>query len=208
MSTSLNALLEHAHLWRGEECARNVSALPSGFATLDACLPGAGWPKAALTELFLSAEGIGEFSLLMPACARLTHAGRWVIFIAPPYIPYAPALADAGLDLTRLLLVKADSTQDRLWALEQSLKSKHCGAAIAWPRQIDTRSLRRLQLACEQSEASGFLFMPEAAAINASTAALRLKLVATDTGGLEVRILKRRGGVLERPVRINLREPR
>ena len=207
MSTPLHVLLEHAHLWRGEECARTAPALPSGFAALDACLPGGGWPQAALTELFLPAEGIGELSLLMPACAQLTRAGRWVIFIAPPHIPYAPALADAGLDLARLLLVKAESPKDKLWALEQSLRSKHCGAAFAWPKQIDSRSLRRLQLACEQSEASGFLFMPEAASLNASTAALRLRLGVDDAGGLGIRILKRRGGVLDRPVRIDPRRP-
>ncbi len=207
MSTPLNVLLEHAHLWRGEECARAAPALPSGFAALDACLPGGGWPRSALTELLLPLEGIGEFALLMPLCARLTQAGRWVVFIAPPYIPYAPALADAGLDLARLLMVKAESHPDKLWALEQSLKSEHCGAAFAWPRQVDARSLRRLQLACEQSEASGFLFMREAAALNASTAALRLRVSPSEAGELVIRILKRRGGVHERPVRLDPRRP-
>ena len=100
---------------------------------------------------------IAQFALLMPVCARLTRAGRWVIFIAPPYIPYVPALADAGLELARLLLVRAESSNDRLWALEQALKSAHCGAALAWPDRIDDRSLRRLQLACEQGGTSGFL---------------------------------------------------
>jgi hypothetical protein len=96
-----------------------------------------------------------------------------------------------------------------LWALEQSLKSEHCGAAFAWPRQIDDRSLRRLQLACEQGKASGFLFMPEAAAINSSTAALRLRLaVEEDTGALAIHILKRRGGALARPIRIDPRQLR
>ena len=207
MSTPLHALLEHACLWRGAECARAVPALPSGFAALDACLPGGGWPKAALTELFLQAEGIGEFTLLMPACARLTQAGRWVVFIAPPHIPYAPALADAGLDLGRLLLIKAEAPADQLWALEPALRSKQCGAALAWPKQLDSRSLRRLQLACEEGEASGFLFMPPAAMVNSSTAALRLRLAADPAGSLQIHILKRRGGVLEHPVRLDPRQP-
>jgi hypothetical protein len=208
MSTPLHALLEHAHLWRGEACARAVPALPSGFAALDACLPGSGWPKGALTELLLPLDGIGEFALVMPACARLTESGRWVVFVAPPYIPYAPALAAAGLDLSRLLMIKAETHADKLWALEQALKSPQCGAALAWPKRLDPRSLRRLQLACETSEASAFLFLPEAAAANASTAALRLRLAPAEAGSLEVHVLKRRGGVLERPLRIDPRQPR
>ena len=208
MSASLDVLLEHPDLWRGEECARNVPAAPSGFDTLDRCLPGGGWPQGALSELFVPVAGIGELSLLMPACARLTRTGRWVIFIAPPHIPYAPALAAAGLDLTRLLLVRAESSKEKLWALEQTLKSAHCGAALAWPDRIDDRSQRRLQLACEQGGTSGFLFMRAQATANASTAALRLALAPAADGQLDIRVLKRRGGTLNRTLRIDVRTAR
>jgi hypothetical protein len=208
MSASLHALLEHPALWRGEACARNVAAVPSGFEALDACLPGGGWPQGALSELITPVAGIGEFSLLMPACARLTRSGRWVIFIAPPHIPYAPALADAGLDLARLLLVRTESRTEGLWALEQALKSRHCGAALAWPGRVDARSMRRLQLACEQGGTSGVLFVAEGAVRDASTAALRLALAPAADGTLDIRILKRRGGMLARSIRVDARAPR
>jgi hypothetical protein len=205
MSASLEALLEHPALWRGAECARNAPALATGFPALDQCLPGGGWPQGALSELLVSIAGSGEFSLLMPACARLTQAGRWVIFVAPPYIPYAPALANAGIDLSHLLLVRAESRKDALWALEQALKSQHCGAAIGWLDRSDDSSLRRLQLGCEQSGSCGFLFMPQAVARNASPAALRLGLAACDDGQLAVHVLKRRGGPLADSIRIDPR---
>lgn len=208
MSVSLDVLLEHPGLWRGEECARNVPAVPSGFDMLDHCLPGGGWPQGALSELFVPVAGIGELSLLMPACARLTRAGRWVIFIAPPHVPYAPALTAAGLDLARLLLVRAESGKEKLWALEQALESEHCGAALAWPGRMDDRGQRRLQLACEQGGTSGFLFVRAQAAAEASPAALRLALAPATGGQLDVRILKRRGGTLNRTLRIDVRAQR
>ena len=198
MHTPLATLLEHPALWRGEECARPAAAVPSGFAALDRCLPGGGWPHGALTELVIATAGIGELALLMPACARLTQAGRSLIFVTPPYIPYAPALAAAGLDLTRLALVKAQSRKERLWALEQALSSPACGAALAWNEHIDDRSLRRLQLACERSGACGFLFTAQNRL--SSAAALRLELGATDDGHLAVRVLRRRGSVVAAPV--------
>ena len=68
---------------------------------------------------------------------------------------------------------------------------------------MEVSSLRRLQLACEQGRGSGFLFMPEEAARNASTAALRLRLAADADGALEIRILKRRGGSVMHPVRLD-----
>lgn len=205
---AFDALLEHPALWRGEDCARNVPALPSGFEALDRCLPGGGWPRGALTEIYPQLAGIGELALLMPACAWLTRAGRWVVFIAPPYIPYAPALAEAGIELSRLLLVQPQSRKEALWALEQSLKSGHCGAALAWPEGLDERSLRRLQLACEQGASSAFFFMPAASAARGSTAALRIELAPGEPGELCIRILKRRGGVLAQPVRIDPRGSR
>lgn len=205
MPTSLAALLEHPALWRGGDCARVAAAAASGFAALDRCLPGGGWPQGALTEIIAPASGIGELALLMPACARFTRAGRAAIFVAPPHIPYAPALAAAGLDLARLLLVRTQSRKDTLWALEQALQSSSCGAALGWMESIDDRSLRRLQLGCERSGACGFLYLPRQPA--SSTAALRLELSAADDGQLAVRILKRRGGMLAAPVMLDPRRP-
>lgn len=202
MPAALAALLEHPSVWRGEESARTAVAAPSGFPALDAWLPGGGWPAGALTEIFAATTGIGELSLLMPLCARLTQAGRWVIFVAPPHLPYAPGLAQAGLELSRLLLIEAPAGKDRLWALEQALKSRQCGAALAWLPRVQPNSLRRLQLACEAGAGSGFLFMPEEVSRNASTAALRLRLAANAEGELDIEVLKRRGGMVPRPIRI------
>lgn len=202
LPNALATLLEHPGIWRADDYARSAAAAPSGFPALDACLPGGGWPEGALTEIFAAPSGIGELGLLMPLCARITSAGRWVAFIAPPHVPYAPAFAAAGVQPSRLLLVRTEHPGDRLWALEQCLRSRQCGATLAWPPRMDPGSLRRLQLACEHGGGSGFLFLPEDAARNASTAALRLQLSPGTEGELDIRILKRRGSLLPRPVRI------
>ncbi|PRH83623.1 translesion DNA synthesis-associated protein ImuA [Arenimonas caeni] len=185
---SLDTLLAQRRLWRGQPGGRAEAARePTGHAALDAALPGGGWPEAALTELLLPADGVGELALLLPTLARLTRAGRDIAWVDPPYRPYAPALARAGLDLARLHVVDTGGRQSA-WALEQCLRSQACGAVLGWPRQADDKTLRRLQVACETGQALGFVFRPLSAARNASPAALRLQL---ETGG--VRVLKCRG---------------
>src|SRR5581483_2385709 len=82
-----------------------------------------GWPRGVLTEIHLPLEGIGELRVLLPALARLSREDRWIVFIAPPYIPYAPALAAGGVELSRLLLVHPKTRADHLWAVESSLRS-------------------------------------------------------------------------------------
>ena len=102
---NLDALLERADVWRGNHFPPSVG-IPTGFAALDDKLPGGGWPVGALTEILVPALGIGELRLVMPALARLSHKKRWMAWIAPPHIPYAPALTACGIDLSRTLIVR------------------------------------------------------------------------------------------------------
>lgn len=191
---------QHSGIWRGSELARSVCpGIASGFAALDAELPGGGWPCGALTELLPQHEGIGELRILGPALAQLAAQGKFIAWIAPPYLPYAPALAAAGIALERVLIVKTTKDGDSLWAAEQALRSAACGGVLAWPRDIRYTQLRRLQLAAEDGRCLAVLFRPTQAAREPSPAVLRIAL-ATAAGGLALSILKRRGAPLSRPI--------
>ena len=60
------------------------------------------------------------------------RAGKRAVWVAPPNLPYAPALAAAGVDLTAVVVVAPSSRRDALWASEQALRSGSCHALIAW----------------------------------------------------------------------------
>ena len=200
---SFDAVLNHPALWRGNDCARVViPSVPTGFAELDVLLPGAGWPAEALTEIYVERPGIGEMQILMPALARLARNERWLAFIAPPYIPYAPALASHGVRLSHVMLVRADAVEMQLWAGEQALRSGSCGAVLLWVNHLPERALRRVQLAAEGSGALVMLFRSARATPYTATA-LRLHLSKAD-GRTAVRILKRRGGGIPAPVMLDL----
>jgi len=177
-------------------------AAPSGFAELDASLPGGGWPVGAISELLLETMGIGELGLLLPALFRLAQAGRYIAWIAPPYLPYAPALAQAGIALKRVLVVQTRGVQESLWATEQTLRCPAFGAVLSWPSGIVDKNVRRLQLAAEAGGTLGILYRPAEAAREHSPAALRLRLAPT-SAGLAVDIHKCRGG--RTGVRLQLR---
>jgi hypothetical protein len=199
----LEAVLNHPSVWRGAECARvAVPSVPTGFAELDAVLPGGGWPAGALTEIHCERPGTGELQLVMPAAARLTQSGRWLMLIAPPYIPYAPALISHGVRLSRVMLVQTAATEESLWACGQALSSHGCGAVLAWLERAPERSFRRLQLAAENNDALALLFRP-GRALPASPAALRLHVSKFQSRTL-VRILKRRGSGVPAPIALDL----
>lgn len=187
---ALDALLDARRLWRGQPQARPPSREPTGFPALDAVLPSGGWPEAALSEVLLPLDGVGELGLLWPTLARLTQAGGLVVLVAPPYLPFPAAWARAGVRLDRLQVVRADP-RDAAWATEQCLRSAACAAVLCWPQQPDDRTLRRLQLAAETGQCLGLAMRPASAAAHASPAALRLTLEAKPA---QLRVLKCRGG--------------
>lgn len=186
----LQALLEARRVWRGQPLPRQPSRQPTGFDWLDDALPCAGWPEAALTELLMPADGIGELRLLWPTLARLSRQDGMIALIAPPYLPFAPAWANAGVQLGKLQVVRT-APRDALWAAEQCLRSAACSAVLCWPQHADDRSLRRLQVAAETGQCLGFALRPARAAENPSPAALR---IAIEADPAQLRVLKCRGG--------------
>ena len=195
---SLQPLLHERRLWRGKEApARDLSHRATGCAALDEALPGGGWPEAALVEVLLGADGLGEIALLQPLLSALTQAQRPVLLVAPPYRVNAPAWQAAGLQLSQLHVVEA-APKEALWAMEQALRAGCCGAVLGWFLQGHTvdQELRRLQVAAEAGQALGVAFRPQRALDNPSPAPLRLSLRGReDSATPELRLLKCRGAL-------------
>lgn len=197
-------------VWRADRLAEgSVAALPSTFPELDAQLPGGGWPLGMLTELIAREPGIGELRLLVPVLRRLTVERKVAILLGPPHVPYAPALAAFGIDLDYLIVVQANQATDRLWAVEQALRSASFGTLLAWLPQGRTRPehLRRMQLAAQGTRGPVFLFRPLPAQFESSPAPLRLLLLPRSGQRLSVQLLKRRGPVLAQPLLLELPQP-
>ncbi len=200
----------HPALWLGHQLGRHAeNAVPSGFAPLDAQLPGGGWPRRVLTELLLPHPGVGEVRLLAPCLAATQGAGRLVMLFDPPASLSAWALAQLGFDVEQLLVVNTRARvipgSDSLWAFEQALKSGHVGALVAWlPPRLRAERLRRLQLAAQAHDGPAFVLREMAAQQRPSAAPLRLGLRSFGADMLAVRLLKRRGPPLETPLRLAL----
>jgi len=210
----LEQILQRHPVWRGGALSSGSPALPTGFAALDRELPGGGWPAGALTELLGARAGTGELQLVLPALAALSWAGKRIVWLAPPHLPYAPALAGAGIDLARLVVVHAPGRSDAraavrrntLWAAEQVLRAASCHALVAWFPNARYEELRRLAVAAEASRAWVALFRPAQAAHGASPAALRM-LFEPSLNEISVRILKRRGAPASAPLVLPVKRP-
>ena len=205
-------ILADARVWK----LKDASAAPArpvwstGKSSLDARLPGGGWPTASLIEVLLDDTGLGEVQLFLPALVACQRAATrdsgdapWLVWIAPPHEPYAPALAQSGIELKRLLVVRPTTAVEALWAAEQALSSGVCAAVLLWLKGTDDRWLRRLKLAAEAGGSLGVLFRPEKHRFEASPANLRI-VISRGEPCARVDLLKVQGG---RPGPVDLGEP-
>lgn len=184
----LDALLADPRLWRGNAGRSAPACIASGDPHLDTAL-GGGWPRGAVCELALAGSGCGELTLLLPVLRQLKGA---IALIAPPHVPYPPAIGAAGVAVDQLLLVYPADPAAAQWAAEQALRGGACAAVLLWLPAIAARAVRRLQLAAEAGGAFMALLLPQGGSPAQSPAALRLQLKAVPQG-VAVSVRKRRG---------------
>lgn len=195
-------LLREGRLWQAGSLGRCQSrTLSSGFAALDAELPGGGWPSQSLCEILQPAGQHAEWRLLAPGLRGLlasvpggsSRAVPPLLLIAPPFVPHGPGLQDLGLEAAHWVWIQPDAghggpprkasaqalhqaLHQALWVTEQAIKSQAAGAVLAWLDGARPEQIRRLQAAALNSPAPVFLMRPDSVALQSSAAPLRLSL--------------------------------
>ena len=116
----------HPALWRANQLGSGRSAVSAtGFAALDAQLPGGGWPHGVLTELLLDQPGIGELRLLAPVLARLSAGLSPGLDAAPRSASTTPSTTPAA-DTPRCVMLFDPPAALSAWALlQRGLSPRH-----------------------------------------------------------------------------------
>jgi len=187
-----------AALWRGHQLGGPVDeSLSTGFAALDAVLPGGGWPCGSLTEILVPQFSVVELRLLLPVLGALTTARRAVALVGPPMDPHIPGLRHDCIHERHLIWSDVDTPKDRLWSTEQLVRSRKCGAVVAWLPHVRAENVRRLQVLASQCTGPVILCRPNSAARDASAAPLRLLARYETDWQIAIDVLKRKGPPLD-----------
>lgn len=192
----------NATIWRGSESkltqAKPFHTLDTGYCELNQQLHTGGWPLTTTNEIGLNQNGIGELRLLIPALKTLQTRSQKqnILWIAPPYLPYAPGLVKEGIDVSKLTIVDSKNIKDIVWAAEQALLSESCAAVLCWTQahMLSNAILRRLQLAAKKTNTWSILLRHSSCLEQASVSGLRIKLACTAHSQLAVHIVKQTNG--------------
>ena len=149
---------EIAALERGVRPASAVIAF--GDARVDALLPGGGLALGAWHEF--AGEGLeletaaASAAFVARLAAPLTARGELVWVLRRDDL-HAPGLAGLGFPAERLIQVCAPGEAEALAVMEDALRTRGVAAVFAEVGEVDLTAGRRLQLACEQGSATGFV---------------------------------------------------
>ena len=140
---------------------------------------------------------------------QVTQAGRPILLVSPPHTPYMPAWENLGMDSRRIVIVKAHTSAERLWVLEQGIKSAAFGVILGWLTGISQQATRKLQIIARAVATLVFLFRPASARLEPSAAPLRILLdPVRGKHGLShtlcLHLLKRRGMPAGLPIYLTL----
>ncbi len=190
-----NGLETNKQLWLCCKYSNKTNVLDTGYPELNQQLHGHGWPLECTNELALDDFGIGELRLLLPALRQLTkqnYSQANILWIAPPFLPFAPAFIKEHIDVDKLTIVQTKSIEETLWATEQVLLADCCAAVFSWTGKynLNMRQLRRLQLATQKTKAWNVLFRHSDCLQQASVSGLRLQLQSNSYSQLETHIIK------------------
>lgn len=130
--------------------------LPFRVAEIDRKLPEGGLALGALHEVAGGGNGAvdGAAAALFAAGVAARTKGKilWCITRADLF---APALAQVGLDPSRVIFVECGDEKTLLACFEEGLRHGGLGAVIAEVASLTMTASRRLQLAAEESGAIG-----------------------------------------------------
>ena len=171
-----NLRSEILHL-EGFRSRRNVT-LDIRLGPIINAFPNAGFPIGAVHE-FLSErpEDLASTSGFISALSSSLMGKKGVAFwISTSRMLYPPALKSFGIEPDRFIFVDLHKEKDVLWATNEALKCNAISAVITQVREIDFNTSRRIQLAVEQSEVTGFIIRSNCKHIGPTACVSRWKI--------------------------------
>jgi protein ImuA len=127
-----------------------------GLPELDRAL-GGGLATGCLHEVAGALDDGAATGFVAALAAGLAGETGAVLWCLPRPDLYGPGLAAAGLDLARLIVLRAPRPADCLWAMEEGARSGALAAAVGEVDKLSLTAARRLQLASETGGVTAFL---------------------------------------------------
>jgi protein ImuA len=121
--------------------------------------PCSVFPLAAVHEFFCTCveETAATGGFIAGIISSLMKTGTPSVWISSTKNIFPPALKGFKIDPHKIIFIQCQKPKDILWTIEEVLKCDSVSAVVGEINEIGFTESRRLQLATEQTKATGFL---------------------------------------------------
>ncbi len=151
---------------------RRHDSFHSGLDLLDELAPGGAFRFGAVHELLWDRRAGAAPASVALLLARAAGNGA-IAWSDPQREIYPPALAQWGIDLRRVILLRPKDSTEELWAVAECLRCGGLSATVAMIAHLNRVQARRLQLAAESGGGVGIFLRPNIAGEKDYAAATR-----------------------------------
>lgn len=164
--------------WEGYRPSQAAAAGSFGLGPLESAFPNGVFPTGAIHEFISTCpEDTAACGGMIAGIVQqlLSHGGAclWVSYTRRIY---PPALKLFGIDPDRVVFVDVPRQKDVLWVTEEALKCEGVAAVISETRELSFMESRRLQLAADESQVTGFVLRKDATSVNSTACAARWRV--------------------------------
>ncbi|MEO7984772.1 MAG: Error-prone repair protein ImuA [Bacteroidota bacterium] len=151
-----------------------------GLGPVKNAFVNAAFPLGAIHEFMYScaedaAATIGFVVALLASFRGNKGASIW---ISSSRILFPPAIKSFLIDPDKIIFIDLHKEKEILWATEEALKCTGLTAVIGEMQELSFIASRRLQLAVEQSEVTGFILRRNPRSINTTACFTRWKITS------------------------------
>lgn len=156
------------------------AALDIDLGPMSDCFPNGSFPLGAVHE-FLSGrieDTSATTGFLAGLLVALMGGHGTVLWISSARTLFPPALKAFNIKPDRFLFLDLKNQRDVLWAMDEALKCAALTAVIGEVRDITFTESRRLQLAVEESQVTGFILRHNTRNVTTTASVSRWRITA------------------------------
>jgi protein ImuA len=135
------------------------SIVDPGLGIINHAFPNKSFPKAAVHEFILSGleTAAASSGFVMGLLSPLMNNGGVAMWISAGRQIFPPALKFFGVQPDQFVFIDLKKEAQVMWAMEEALKCPALTAVVGQIADVSFTASRRLQLAVEQSQVTGFI---------------------------------------------------
>ena len=158
----------------------NPTALNVVPRAIKNAFPNAEFPLGAVHEFFYAGteDAAASRGFISGVLASLLRNGGASIWISSCRTIFPPALISFGITPDKIIFIDLQKEKEILWATEEALKCDGLAAVIGEMQELSFTSSRRLLLAVEESQVTGFILRHNPGSLNTTACVTRWKVTS------------------------------